>query len=706
MLRTTIVCERGIRFRFVGWVGFFSLVMTANIGQALAGESAVMSPPPTPATSPATPVPLGHELTLEPEMARHMAGTWGDPSKVLGDLPGVAPPAPASDGISAWGARADETRVLVDGVEAPALLHLGGLRAAMGANGVGRLVLVPGAYGALHGRALGGLVLVETRELPAAGVHAVAEGSLLDASLLVAAAPSTRFRFGVAGTWSYLDHYHARLDEATTTFYQVPRYRDFQAKAELDVAPQRRLTLLVLGAVERVRPSQEPSGPPPPDLVAGNDWLLQRARTWSRIAIRYADDRDQRSALMAFVGWTDESVELAPWVLLPASQRLRAFHYGERASQDIRMAAGAVLTLSLDALVTRTRGTLVGDASFPPREEDVRYFGEPAVGNAYTSAHWAATVGDLAAGLGMRWQVGHWTVAPSVRADVYPRFVDRDPQIASIGDVSKVALAVGPRVSVAYAPVPAIGVHVAAGLYSEPPNAADLNQTFGNPSLGPAHAGHASLGLRWRLGSSASAEATGFFRQSWDLAARNPLPIPPPGQGLVNDGRARAYGGQLMLRMQVSARLDAWLAYTLSRSEMRFPGGDDLWRLAPQDRTHVLTGVFAYWFWGWVASARFRCASGAPYTPVRGSSYAASMNRYLPIFGPQNSVRLPAFVQADLRIERELQIAGTKASLFFEIVNLGSHDNPEAVIYSFDFRRSAFLGTAEQSYFLGARWQL
>ena len=165
------------------------------------------------------------------------------------------------------------------------------LRSAVGTNLTGPLDLVPGAYGADSGRALGGLVLVGTRELPAQGVHGAAEVNLLDSSLMLAAAPSTRFRFGVAGTWSYLDRYHARLDEATTTFYQVPRYRDFQAKVELDVARQRRLTLLVLGAAEQVRPSDELTGVGPTDPLAGNDWLLQRNRTWSRIAIQYADGR-------------------------------------------------------------------------------------------------------------------------------------------------------------------------------------------------------------------------------------------------------------------------------------------------------------------------------------------------------------------------------------------------------------------------------
>jgi len=292
-----------------------------------------------------------------------------------------------------------------------------------------------------------------------------------------------------------------------------------------------------------------------------------------------------------------------------------------------------------------------------------------------------------------------------VRADAFPILVERDPQVSMVGDVHHVAMAIGPRLSIAYDPLPRFGVYTAAGLYSQPPSAADLSQVFGNPRLDPAQAGHVCLGLRSRIGWSTTAEATGFFRQSWSLPARATLVSPPVSQELTNEGRSRAYGGQLMLRAQVTAKLDGWLAYTLSRSEMRFPSGGDAWRLAPQDRTHVLTGVFAYRFWGWWMSARLRYASGAPYTPIVGSYMNSSIDMYEPIFGTQNSARLPAFMQADLRIEREFHLARSVASLFFEIVNVGSHNNAEAIFYSNNFSQSAHLGGAKQTYFLGARWQ-
>jgi hypothetical protein len=369
------------------------------------------------------------------------------------------------------------------------------------------------------------------------------------------------------------------------------------------------------------------------------------------------------------------------------------------------LAEKAVLTLSLDAQVTRTRASQQSGEYFPPRNEDIRYFGGLSSIKLETRSNWVSTVGDLALALSLRWQIGPFTITPSVRADVFPMLVERDPQVSMVGDVSHVAVAVGPRLSIAYDPLPRFGVYTAAGLYSQPPSAADLSQIYGNPRLDPAQAGHACFGLRLGIGSSATAEATSFVRQSWNLPARSTLLSSPVGQQLTNEGRARAYGGQLMLRAQVATKLDAWFAYTLSRSEMRYPSGGDAWRLAPQDRTHVLTGVIAYRFWGWWMSARLRYASGAPYTPIVGAYLNSSISGYDPIFGTQNSARLPAFLQADLRVERELHLARTVASLFFEIVNAGSHNNAEDVFYSDGFRQSAHLDGAKQTYFLGVRWQ-
>src|SRR5262249_19288869 len=97
------------------------------------------------------------EVTIRTEEARRVPGTQGDTLKVVQNLPGVARAALGTGQIVVWGAAPKDTRVDVDGVEIPALYHVGGYRSTIPSDLVRAIELVPGAYGAEYGRGLGGL---------------------------------------------------------------------------------------------------------------------------------------------------------------------------------------------------------------------------------------------------------------------------------------------------------------------------------------------------------------------------------------------------------------------------------------------------------------------------------------------------------------------------------------------------------------------
>src|SRR6202142_1815387 len=71
------------------------------------------------------------ETRLRTEEARRVPGTQGDTLKVVQNLPGVARASFGSGGLVVWGSSAKETRVPIDGVEIPALYHMGGLRSTV-----------------------------------------------------------------------------------------------------------------------------------------------------------------------------------------------------------------------------------------------------------------------------------------------------------------------------------------------------------------------------------------------------------------------------------------------------------------------------------------------------------------------------------------------------------------------------------------------
>jgi hypothetical protein len=625
------------------------------------------------------------------DLSRHLAGTFGDPVTSVENLPGVRRSTSDGDGVVIWGARVDDSRVLVDGIEVPALLHVGSQRSVIGLDAPGPVELVHGAYGAGYGRALGGLILISTRDVPAVGVHGAAQANLADASLMLSGAPTSRFRAGLSGTWSYADHTPDAFGAPVTTFYGPARYRDLQAKAELDLAPQRRLTALVLGATEGAQPSYATLRYPPHE------------RTWYRVALRYTDDRKSHVLVMPFVGWTNDDLNrVAPAYYLPVERHLHTFHYGLRAERQFWLADRAVLTASLDGSFERTQASQVGSPYFPVRPEDPNVLNPPG-GSNLAPSDWQATVGDVAASLSLRWQVGRWTLSPAFRADVFPTFVESGWSAFHVS-IRGFPVALGPRLSVEYLPHPSVSLHAAAGLYSQPASAGDLSSIFGNPWLGPARSAQGRAGVRWRVTASTSVEATGFLRQSWDIAVRGSMENADDPR-LVSDGRARAYGAEVMLLKEVTARLDAWLAYTISRSEMR-DSPRDPWTLAPQDRLHALTALFVHRWRGWLSSARFRYASGPPFTPVDNAVMNSSTDFYSPIYGPRNSARLGAFMQADLRLGREFRLGPGVGSISFDITNVTSRENNESVVaYSYNYSRYATIGGPSRTYMLGACWQ-
>src|SRR5262249_38058723 len=98
------------------------------------------------------------ETTIRTEEAGRVPATQGDTLKVVQNLPGVGRSAFGSGQLIVWGASPRDTRVVVDGVDIPALYHVGGLRSTVNSDLVQSIDLSPGSYSAEYGRGLGGLV--------------------------------------------------------------------------------------------------------------------------------------------------------------------------------------------------------------------------------------------------------------------------------------------------------------------------------------------------------------------------------------------------------------------------------------------------------------------------------------------------------------------------------------------------------------------
>ncbi len=263
-----------------------------------------------------------------------------------------------------------------------------------------------------------------------------------------------------------------------------------------------------------------------------------------------------------------------------------------------------------------------------------------------------------------------------------------------------------PRLSATYKATKRLQVRAGAGVYHQAPEPTDLSAVFGNPSLGLVRAVHASAGGAYKLTGTLTFELVGFAKMIDGLASRSELATPPLAQALVQDGVGRVYGGQALLRQELVKGLFGWITYSMIISE-RKDHPDTEWRPFDYDQTHLLGVLASYDLGGgWQAGARFRYATGMPRTDVMGSYYDARDDRYEPLFGEHNAIRVPAFYQLDARVERTMTVSGHRANLFVDVQNVTNRKNPEEIIYTYDYSSRKFITGLPTLAVIGARVDL
>ena len=642
-------------------------------------------------------------VTLSADEARRVPGTAGDALLAVGSLPGLARPAFDDGKLVVWGAAPGDTRVYVDGVPVPALYHGGGLRGVVGADLIQSLDLVPGGYEAAFGRAIGGLVRLRTRDLPAEGVHGFAAADLLDASAMVTAAVAGgRLRVAVAGRVSYLDRILAGVvSPSVGDLVPIPRYQDYQAKISLALREDEAIHLLLLGSGDALDRS----------LVSPDPGAVRHQITTSgfeRALLRYTRALPDGTGVevVPFFGRDTQSFD-ASYGTIPARDAEAAFRYGARASARIPLSPALAVSAGVDAEGTIAGLSRAGSLTIPAREGDLYVFGQ-APGAGVNADRWNANLAGVAPYVSAEIRLGPLTVVPGLRVEGFliegSRATPRVGATPAVG-FSRLTADLDPRLSASLALSPRLTLSAAAGVYHQPPDPADLSAVFGTPALGPQRAVNVSVGEDARLGAGVELSLVGYYRLLDHLVVRSRLPDPTLAQALVQDGQGRSYGAQILLRRPPREGLYGWIAYTLSRSERRY-AGDASYRLFDYDQPHAFAAVASYELGGFRLGARFRAATGAPRTPVVGSFTDTSTGQFEPTFGAQNSTRLPAFYQLDLRAERPFTWSRVRLVLSLDVLNVTFHQNAEEIVYTYDYSRHSYITGLPILGVLGARIEI
>jgi hypothetical protein len=615
------------------------------------------------------------------EELRQAPGAQGDAGKAIENLPGVARPALSGGELVVWGAAPEETRVLVDGMEIPMLYHLGGLRSVVNSGFVRGLSLVPGGYGAEYGRGLGGLVHVETRAPPIEPYQGEVDADVLDASFEAGAAMGHGGGVLLAGRYGYLDRIlNGTLPADTRRLFPLPRYHDFQGKVVLPLRDDEKIELVFLTSADG---SAIANGGTSPSALAEQD----RNQSFSRLGLRYVRALTDGSgvSLMPFVGWDRTQLTQTSGLSI-ASQSVSSTVLGLRGHYVAPLSPSLTLLVGFDGLLTMANAQHSGPLTIPPREGDIVAFGQPMSGVASTDS-WSASIGNLAPYASVEVTRGRWRMLSSLRLDGDAITTNRSAPATAVTPqvgTARLSWSPAPRFALAHQTGSWLTENLALGLYQQAPAPSDLSAVFGAPTLGVEHALHVVAGVEMATMRGLSVQPTLFYRYLWDLVARNPDASPPLAQALVQDGVGRAYGAQLLVRFAPGSAFSGWLAYTISRSERRH-ASESSYRLFDQDQTHMLTAVANARLGGFVFGTRFRTATGMPRTPVIGSYLDTTTGQYQPIFGQQNTIRLPVFYALDFRVERRFRLRAVNIVPYLEVLNLTNHANVEEYAYDEQF---------------------
>lgn len=641
------------------------------------------------------------DYVVRADQGKKVAGTQGDVLEVVQNLPGISRPPMASGQIVVWGSSPRDTRIYVDGVDLPALYHGSGLRGTINSDLVATIDLVPGGFGAEYGRGLGGLVRVETRTLPR-GTHGYVGADTLDGSVFASTEIGSRLRAGAGFRYGWLDRVLPLVtDRDVGDYFPIPRYNDAQVKATIDLRRDESVDAVLLVSTDRLDrtfPSPDP---------AKRRAEATRSGFW-RAYTRYMNVSELGTSIITpFVG-QDSSSLVQRFGPTPARLEIDSDRYGLRGSLRSPLGRSVTLVTGIDALGTSSHVAREGSLTLPPREGDIAAFGQPP-GDEHAVDTWRTHVIDVGPHAYADMRLGPVTLTPGARFDAY--LIEGTKKLPPAGNIpplgfSRMATALVPRATARWEVTRRLALTAAYGNYHQPPEPEELSAIFGTPELGLSRATHVTVGESLRITDTLTLDVVAFDKQMKDLVVRSRLTNPLRARALTQNGEGRSYGVQFFVRQELWKGFFGWVSYAISKSERRFEG-DERWRPFDFDQPHVLSVVASQQIGRFGIGARFRYASGNPRTPVIGSVYDARSDRFDPVFGPHNTIRVPDFWQLDLRVDRTFPIGdAAKLLVFVDLQNVTNRKNAEEIVYSADFRRRGTISSLPFIAVVGGRLEL
>jgi TonB family protein len=624
---------------------------------AAAYETTVRAPPPTQAVT---------RYTLAQPELTNVPGTFGDPLRVVQNLPGVARTPFGLGLLVIRGAAPEDSGIYVEGHRVPILYHFLGGPSVFTPRLIKDIDFYPGNFPIKYGRATAGIIDVGITTEPTPRLHGQADINFLDSSAYVEGPLGKTWSGSISARRSYIDLLLPLVVPSSTTTV-APVYWDYQATVHRDFAAGR-VSLFAFGSDDALKVvSKDPSTG---NLTLDTEtlfhkligvWTTQFHGWVNRLSPAYGYEKLTFGAGQVGINQSQHAVELRDELSRPLGKHVvwRLGFDGEDYIQHLFVNVPLAMNTRLygDSQPVLVPTTIPLDALGAALYTDATI--EPGAGLAIT---------------------------PGIRGD-YFRYVQQN------------RFTFDPRVVVRWTATPKQVFKGGAGIFHQMQDPQLLDAKYGNPGLPTIWAEQYSAGFVRLLTDKLTLDTTFYYVRRHNEAVAVAGGFEPLGQG-------RSYGMELILKHAFTERFFGWIAYSLSRAEqtaytvngasvsnmgmgnLQTGAQSTTWYPTDFDQTHNLILVGSYTWRAWRFGTRFRLVTGAPDTPMFEGTYDADAGLYACRAGPTNSTRKPTFNQLDLRAERTWTFNAFQVGAYLDVQNVYNAQNPEFTIYDYRCRGS------------------
>jgi hypothetical protein len=612
-----------------------------------------------------------------------VAGTGGDPFKVMMLMPGVASPVSGLGYPVVRGSAPAATGYFLDGVRIPQLFHVFLGPAVINADLVDSIDFYSGGAPLQYGRLLGGAIdghIAKPRE----GFHAEAQADFINAGALVEAViPKTGTSVTLAGRLSYSNWIFGLAAKAlSANRVLVADFWDYQGRIEQPLLGGA-LRVFALGSSDTFGDKV-----PNPDMRSEG---TQRV-TFHRVDVRYRHSLFKgeleagASAGVDDLGIASEG-PLAEYSFPPVA--------GTSSQQTvIRQVVGTGRLRWSGALAKHF------SASFGATVDRMIATEHQEVTNAETMGPTTSASRDAPLGLGTFW--GAWadltwrpveqlSATAGVRADYY--FLSPNITQAS-GD---------PRLSVAWKENDSLTLRASAGMYHQPPTFVISLPVIDLASVkaGLQEVWQLSGGLTWKIWNDLELSADAYFNPMGRVAevgflddegksvTPNPTKPQAPSAASVTVTTGNAYGVDLMLRWPLKRHFFGWVTLSVQRSTRlrTFSTMPDVLGapMATQDlpyafdQTLIANAVASYRFdSGWTAGVVLHFNTGRPESGEFGSrtkvpetfDFGTITFQEWQRVARNNVDRLPPYFRLDVRVSKTWLTDLFSVEAYLDVLNV------------------------------------